>query len=100
MKTVSHCIAAIMLCILAISACAPVATPVPSTPIPTPLVVPGGKFVIGYYPSWVAERNVFVKDIPAQKLTHINYAFSNVSENGECVLGDPICRCRADLFRD
>ncbi len=26
---------------------------------------------------------------PPQKLTHINYAFSNVSENGECVLGDP-----------
>jgi GH18 family chitinase len=32
---------------------------------------------------------VFVKDIPASKLTHINYAFSNVSASGECVLGDP-----------
>jgi GH18 family chitinase len=50
--------------------------------------VPGGKYIIGYYPSWVAARNVFVKDIPAGKLTHINYAFSNVSENGECILGD------------
>jgi chitinase len=61
----------------------------PPTATSTPLAVPGGKYVIGYYPSWVAERNVFVKDLPAQKLTHINYAFSNVSENGECILGDP-----------
>jgi GH18 family chitinase len=89
MKTISRCLASLTLFLLTLSACASVATPAPSAPIPTPLVVPGGKFVIGYYPSWVAERNVFVKDIPAQKLTHINYAFSNVSENGECVPGDP-----------
>jgi chitinase len=30
-----------------------------------------------------------VTDIPADKLTHINYAFANVSEDGECTLGDP-----------
>ncbi len=55
---------------------------------PNPVTPPGGKYIIGYYPSWAAERNVFVKDIPAHKLTHINYAFSNVSEGGECILGD------------
>ena len=47
------------------------------------------KLVIGYYPSWAAARGVFLKDAPTQKLTHINYAFSNVSAEGECVLGDP-----------
>jgi GH18 family chitinase len=91
MKSVTHCLASITLLFFALSACAPVATPLPATPTPTstPIAVPGGKSVIGYYPSWVADRNVFVKDIPAHKLTHINYAFSNVSENGECTLGDP-----------
>jgi GH18 family chitinase len=51
-------------------------------------VVPGGKMVVGYYPSWAAGRGVFLKDTPFAKLTHINYAFSNVSEAGECILGD------------
>ena len=67
-----------------LSACGPAPVP-PVTPIP----VPGGKYIIGYYPSWAAERNVFLKNIPAGKLTHINYAFSNVSPAGECILGDP-----------
>jgi GH18 family chitinase len=58
------------------------------TAAPTPVAIPGGKWIIGYYPSWAAARGVFVKDIPATKLTHINYAFSNVSFGGECRLGD------------
>jgi chitinase len=29
-----------------------------------------------------------VTDIPADQLTHINYAFVNISQDGECVLGD------------
>jgi chitinase len=63
----------------------------PSSPVsgPTPVPVSGGRYVIGYYPSWAAERNVFVVNISANKLTHINYAFSNVSASGECTLGDP-----------
>jgi chitinase len=89
MKSITHCVASISLLLFALSACTPVATPPPPALTSTPIVVPGGKYVIGYYPSWAADRNVFVKDIPAQKLTHINYAFSNVSENGECILGDP-----------
>jgi chitinase len=45
--------------------------------------------VIGYYTSWsIYGRAYFVTDIPAGKLTHINYAFVNVSEDGECILGD------------
>jgi chitinase len=45
--------------------------------------------IIGYYTSWsIYARSYFVTDIPADKLTHINYAFANVSESGECIVGD------------
>ncbi|HVO69685.1 MAG TPA: glycoside hydrolase family 18 protein [Aggregatilineaceae bacterium] len=45
--------------------------------------------IIGYYTSWsIYARKYFVTDIPADKLTHINYAFANVSEKGECIVGD------------
>jgi chitinase len=44
--------------------------------------------VIGYYPGWATyERNYQVADIPAAKLTHVNYAFANIS-GGKCVVGD------------
>jgi chitinase len=50
------------------------------------------KRVIGYFAQWtVYGRNYHVKNIKtsgsAAKLTHINYAFGNVS-GGKCVLGD------------
>jgi chitinase len=45
--------------------------------------------IVGYFSSWsIYEKNFFVTDIPADKLTHINYAFINISDAGECVLGD------------
>jgi len=50
---------------------------------------PAGKMIIGYYPSWATARGVPLKAAPTLKLTHINYAFSNVSSAGECMLGDP-----------
>ncbi|MDP3450720.1 MAG: glycosyl hydrolase family 18 protein, partial [Anaerolineaceae bacterium] len=50
---------------------------------------PTGKMVIGYYPSWASARGVPLSAAPTQRLTHINYAFSNVSTSGECALGDP-----------
>lgn len=84
MKSIVQFFAGLALFSIILSACGPAPVPV-STPIP----VPGGKQIIGYYPSWAAERSYFVKDIPAGKLTHINYAFSNVSASGECILGDP-----------
>lgn len=43
--------------------------------------------IIGYYPAWKCYSNYEPKDIPVEKLTHINYAFANI-ENGEVVLGD------------
>jgi chitinase len=45
--------------------------------------------IIGYFPSWaIYERRYFVTEIPADMLTHINYAFANISDDGEVVLGD------------
>ncbi len=77
----------------------PTATPRPSTPTPTPrpgtptpTPQPGGTKIVGYFTQWgVYGRQYFVKNIhtsgSAAKLTHIVYAFGNVT-NGQCVIGD------------
>ncbi|QXE37902.1 glycoside hydrolase family 18 protein [Streptomyces sp. GMY02] len=51
-----------------------------------------GSKVVGYFTNWgVYDRNYHVKNIEtsgsADKLTHINYAFGNVT-GGKCVIGD------------
>jgi chitinase len=47
------------------------------------------KRIVGYFTSWgIYGREYFVTDIPADKLTHINYAFANLSDEGECLIGD------------
>jgi chitinase len=53
---------------------------------------PSGTKILGYFVQWgVYARNYHVKNIDtsgsAARLTHINYAFGNVT-NGQCVLGD------------
>lgn len=51
-----------------------------------------GTRVVAYYPGWTArgERPYEVSRIPAERLTHLNYAFANVSaENGQIIPGDP-----------
>ncbi len=52
----------------------------------------GGKKLLGYFIQWgVYGRNYHVKNVEtsgsAAKLTHINYAFGNVT-NGQCAIGD------------
>jgi len=48
------------------------------------------KRIVGYFMSWgIYARNYFVTDVAGDKLTHINYAFANISPEGECLLGDP-----------
>ncbi len=48
------------------------------------------KIVLGYFPSWAIHTKGFgVEDIRADLLTHIAFAFANISEGGECVVGDP-----------
>jgi chitinase len=52
----------------------------------------GGARILGYFAQWgVYARNYHVKNIvtsgAATRLTHINYAFGNVT-NGQCAIGD------------
>jgi len=49
------------------------------------------KNIIGYYTSWsIYARNYEVADIPAEKVSIINYAFANINPNtGTIILGDP-----------
>lgn len=76
----------------------PTPTPTETTPTPTPVdpepYVPGpdaytgDRKIVAYYTAWSTYgRNYQVAEIPAEKVTHINYAFANIA-NGECVLGD------------
>ena len=85
--------------LLALAACsassAPTATPLPvptatQTPAPSPTPLPMARRIVGYYTSWsIYQRDFQVADIPAAKLTHVNYAFANLdAETGECKLGD------------
>ncbi|MCE9672148.1 glycosyl hydrolase family 18 protein [Myxococcus stipitatus] len=49
----------------------------------------GGKRIVAYFTQWgIYARNYQVSNIPAAKVTHVNYAFSNISADGRCVLGD------------
>jgi chitinase len=43
---------------------------------------------VGYYSSWSTYSNFQVSNIDANQLTHINYAFANISSTGEVILGD------------
>ncbi|MGP4081082.1 glycoside hydrolase family 18 protein [Pseudalkalibacillus sp. R45] len=44
---------------------------------------------VGYYAGWAAYSGFRVSDIDASKLTHINYAFANISNDGKIAVGDP-----------
>lgn len=61
----------------------------PSPEVPnTPAPLPKQGVVVGYYPAWATyTRDYQVSEVPAAKLTHINYAFANI-QAGRCVLGD------------
>jgi chitinase len=72
----------------------PPTNPPPTNPPPTNVPPPGpaGKKLVGYFAEWgVYGRNYHVKNIDtsgsASKMTHILYAFGNVT-NGQCAIGD------------
>jgi chitinase len=75
----------------------PTATSNPTaTPTPTPTTTPnptGNKQVVGYFTQWgIYQRAYNVKNIEtsgtASKLTALNYAFSNISSDLKCAIGD------------
>ncbi|MGH3431851.1 MAG: glycoside hydrolase family 18 protein [Thermocrispum sp.] len=64
----------------------------PATATPAPKAAAVSDMTLGYFVQWgVYQRNYHVKNIhtsgSAEKLTHINYAFGNVT-NGQCQIGD------------
>ena len=59
----------------------------PSSPAPTP--TPAGKAIVGYYTGWSAYNGYTPYQIPASKLTHINYAFAKIdASSGRIALAD------------
>jgi chitinase len=61
----------------------PVTTPEPTS---TPAVP---YRVVGIYSSYnIYDREYFVTDVPADKLTHLNYGPFSISENGQCISSD------------
>lgn len=64
----------------------------PSSPRPTagPARDHTPSRLVGYFPAWsIGARNYHVADIPVGALTHVVYAFADVSPAGECVSGYP-----------
>ena len=52
---------------------------------------PFAEKLIAYYTAWsIYAPEYYITDIPADLLTHLNYAFMNISDEGECILGDPL----------
>ena len=50
---------------------------------------PGNFKMVGYYAAWgVYMRQFFLSGIDVSRLTHLNYAFANISNDGDCVMGD------------
>lgn len=55
----------------------------------TPPVTSTSKIIAGYYASWAAYSGYTPLNIPASKLTHINYAFAEIGDDLKIALGDP-----------
>ncbi|MEH7085785.1 glycosyl hydrolase family 18 protein [Neobacillus drentensis] len=51
--------------------------------------VPTEYKTVGYFAGWATYSNYQVTDIDASKLTHLNYAFANISADGKIEVGDP-----------
>ncbi len=71
-----------------------IGTPAPTSepsPSPIPTTAPEKARIIAYFASWgVGARGYTVAQIPADKITTINYAFGGISpSNNKCTLGDP-----------
>lgn len=55
------------------------------------------RVIIGYFTSWsIYDRKYFIDNIPADKITHINYAFAKIDSDGFIDFGDR----QADIGRE
>lgn len=57
--------------------------------LPSQSVQTLSKKIIGYYPAWKSYSGFTPDKLDAAKLTHINYAFANISNENEIKLGYP-----------
>jgi len=66
----------------------------PSQPVAIPTRIQSTiptKNLVAYYTAWsIYAPQYYVTDIPADLVTHLNYAFMNISDDGECILGDQL----------
>lgn len=68
----------------------PSPSPTPTTAPPSsPVPAPSGKVILGYYAGWAAYSGYKPSQIPAARLTHINYAFAKIGSDLKITLGDP-----------
>ncbi|MGW2047991.1 glycoside hydrolase family 18 protein [Streptomyces sp. NPDC001858] len=86
------CCAALGAALLAGAGTASAREPGPTKGHATGATGSAGSKVVGYFTDWgIYDRQYYVKNIEtsgsAKKLTHINYAFGNVTD-GKCALGD------------
>jgi len=65
------------------------AKPVTTTAPYIPVVLHSNKIIAGYYASWAAYSGYTPLNIPASKLTHINYAFAKIGDDLKIAVGDP-----------
>ena len=63
--------------------------PTPIVPTPEPPTQTSSRKIVGYYAAWAAYSGYFPNQINANKLTHINYAFANISSDLKLTLGYP-----------
>lgn len=55
----------------------------------TPPPAPSSTKIVGYYAAWAAYSNYTPDKIDGSKLTHINYAFANISSDLKITMGYP-----------
>jgi chitinase len=66
----------------------PTRSPAPTATRLPPSAASVARVLAGYYAGWSADRYP-VSAIPADQLTHVFYAFANISPGGECVASNP-----------
>src|SRR5688500_14462302 len=66
-----------------------VALAVASQPLHTQPTSSANNRIVGYYLAGTARSGFPVSSVKAELLTHLNYAFANISADGRAILGNP-----------